>query len=462
MKPRILAPALAGAAAILLVAGACGTGVSAPTPGTRSPNVPAPGTSAAGAPTLPTRSPDAPRPAFTPERPTTIGNIEDLLVLRMAKPTPSAAFAVIEPVQGQTVFSFPDGVVSHDWRTLASLTAGGAWTRVQVTTPEGGDPAAPISVPGAWRLPTIGIARQASGLSADGSTLVLEEAVDAAPAGPASRTRFAILSTANSKAPRIVSLHGSFAFDALSPGGDWLYLLEYLPGGNGTHYQVRRLDVATGRLQEGSIVDKRNLDERMNGSALTQIAGKSGWVYTLYRGDHGVFIHALDTADGIAVCIDLPGTEGAASASDGNWSLVVDPSGDRLYVGDPRQEAVSAIDLADFTIQRKGELASRPTVRLAKLESAQAAGGRAAVSPDGRTLYVIDSAGVAIVRTADLVTTGHLGGTSVLRSIAVGSAGTVYAVDEGGRVVSLGSGSPASTPVARGTYTSIVAIVPLR
>ena len=452
MNCPLLARLIAGLAAVLIIAGACGTGVAAPTPGIRSTDAPTPGT----------RSPIAASPPSTISEPINIGASEDLVVLRLATPTPSTAFAVIEPGQGRTMFSLPDGIVSRDWRTLASLIPGGGWTRVQVRGPEGGDPAMPISVPGAWRLPAIGVAKVTSGLSADGTTLVLEEAVDAVPAGPASRTRFAIVSTSGSKAPRTVTLHGAFAFDALSPGGDWLYLLEYLPGGAATHYQVRRLDVATGRLQDGAVVDKRNIDEQMNGSAVTQVAGRSGWVYTLYRGDHGLFVHALDTADGFAVCVDLPGTEAAASATDRDWSLVADPSGDRLFVGDPGRNVVDAIDLVDFTLQRQGERASHSTVRLAKLENAEAAGGRAALSPDGRILYVIDTAGVAVVRTADLTSTGHLGGTRVLRSIAVGLAGTLYAVDEGGRAVRIGTGSAPPAPIAGGKYASIVAIVPIR
>jgi DNA-binding beta-propeller fold protein YncE len=446
MNRRSIAPTVGRlapvVAVVLLVAGACTAGTPAPTPATPAP-----------------ASPD---PAATPaSSPFMLGDVRDLLVLRLAKPTPDAAFTVVEPGQGRDLFSFPDGVVSHDWRTLVSLAADGASTGVKVTTPEGGDAPARVSVPGSWRLPTIGVDKVAGGLSGDGSTLVLEEAVDVAPVGPTSRTRFAVVSTRGSKDPRVITLDGAFAFDALSPGGQWLYLLEYTPGG-GTHYQVRRLEVATGKLQDGAIVDKRNIDEQMNGYALTQAVGKAGWVFTLYRSADGAFVHALDTADGIAFCIDLPGTEADDPATAGSWGLVADPSGQRLYVADPVRRTVSAIDLVDFSILRSGRLASVPGVRLAKLESAQPAGGRVALGADGTTLYVVDTTGVAVVSTADLATTGHLGGSGVFRSVAVGSAGTVYAVDDAGRAVRLGTGPTDTTPIGSGAYASIVAVVPLR
>jgi hypothetical protein len=441
MNRRTFAPIVASLAAFLVLASACST--AAPPAFTRAP-----------------ASPDLPKPAQTPaSSPVMLGDIADLLVLRMARPTSNAAYTVIEPGEGRILFNLADGIVSRDWHTLVTLAPDGASTRIQVTTPEGGDLPRHVSVPGAWRLPTIGVTKQAVGLSADGTSLVLEEAIDPVPASPAktARTRFALVDTSGSKAPRVVTLDGAFVFDALSPDGRFLYLLEYPGGADPTHYQVRRLDVATGALQDGAIVDKRNIDEQMNGYALTQEVGRNGMTYTLYRGPTGAFIHALDTTQGIAFCIDLPGTEDESSDRNGDWSLVADPSGSFLYVTDPAEHRVSAIDLTDYTIAREKQIGSLPSIVFAKLESTKPAGGRAALSPDGTTLYVIDGTGVAVVRVADLITTGHVGGTGVYRSIAVGSAGTVYAVDTAGRALALGPNQ--AVPIGNGTYASIVGIV---
>lgn len=445
MNRRTIVPTVAGWAAVIMLAGSCST-AGAPAPGTVAP--------ASGA-----QKPGE-TPGSTIETP--VDEIADLLVLRMATVTPNDAFTVIDPSGRRILFDLPDGVVSRDWRTLVSLTRTGGNTNVAVNAPEGSDMPHDIAVAGAWRLPTIGVAHRAGGLSDDGSTLVLEEAIDAAPATLSSKTRFAIVATGGSKAPRIVTLSGSFSYDALSPDGQWLYVIEHLPGADATHYQVRRVEVATGALQEGTIVDKRNIGEQMNGYAVTQEPGRGGWVYTLYRGNDGAFIHALDTTNGAAVCIDLPGTGKGDAASSAAWSLIADPMGDWLYAADPTLKSVKAIDLSDFSVRRSGSLASAPIVVFAKLESATPVAGRAALSPDRKTLYVLDTTGVAVVRVEDLRLIGHLGGSGAFRSLAVGSKGTVYAVDGAGKVVRLDAGSAPPTQVADGTYTSIVAIVPMR
>jgi hypothetical protein len=445
MNRRTIASTVAGWAAVIVLAGSC-TMAGAPAAGTAAP---ASGPQKPGA--TPVSTGDAP-----------VGDMADLLIVRMAAVTTNDAYAVIDPLGRRILFDLPDGVVSRDWRTLVSLSRAGATTTVAVTVPEGMAMPLDIPVAGAWRLPTIGVAHRAGGLSADGTMLVLEEALDAAPATLSSRTRFAIVPTGGSKAPRIVTLDGSFSYDTLSPDGQWLYVIEHLPGADATHYQVRRVDVATGALQDGTIVDKRNIGEQMSGYAITQEAGRGGWVYTLYRGNDGAFIHALDTTNGAAVCIDLPGMGKGDAASSAAWSLVADPMGDWLYAADPTLKSVKAIDLSDFSVRRSGSLASEPTVVFAKLESATPVAGRAALSPDRKTLYVLDTTGVAVIRVDDLKLIGHLGGSGVFRSLAVGSQGTVYAVDDARRVVRLEAGSAAPIQVADGTYTSIVAIVPMR
>ena len=65
--------------------------------------------------------------------------------------------------------------------------------------------------------------------------------------------------------------------------------------------------MAAGRLVPGSIVDKREPKEPMASAPVTRVTSPDGvWVYTLYsRADGTPFVHALNTAQRFAVCLDL-------------------------------------------------------------------------------------------------------------------------------------------------------------
>src|SRR4029077_6581286 len=110
-----------------------------------------------------------------------------------------------------------------------------------------------------------------------------------------------------------IELRGAFEFDALSPRGAVLYVVEHLDGQTG-RYQVRAVDVATGLLRDQVIADKRNIDEAMAGWPIAQLRRPDGVVLTLYRGLEHPFVHALNTAEAWAVCLDLP-ANGASDAA---------------------------------------------------------------------------------------------------------------------------------------------------
>ncbi len=443
MNRRILARTVAWCAAAVLTASACSTGAASLS-----------GTTAA--------TPTATRPHAPGTTAPFLDGGLDLVVLHREAATAAVAYDVVDTASRRTLFTLPEGAISSDWRTLVATNPDGAATKVLVMGAEGGDLRAEISVPGAWRLPTVSGSGRAAGVSPDGSTAVLEEAASAGAASAAGRTRFAIVPTSGSTRPRIVTLEGAFAYDALSPDGAWLYLIQHVAGADPTHYIVRRLGTGTGVLQGGAIVDKRNASEPMNGYAVTQQPGLAGWVYTVYRGHDGAFVHALDTADGIAFCIDLPSSTGEDATTGAAWGLALDASGSILYAANPALRTVSEIGLADFSVRRTQTLATSPTIELAKFESARPAGGRLAISPDGKTLYVLEANGIRLVRMADLATTGHLGGDTAFRSLAAGSGSTLYAVDDAGRALVMDVAGGGTYPFGQTRYSAIVAVVPIR
>ncbi len=79
------------------------------------------------------------------------------------------------------------------------------------------------------------------------------------------KTTVALVDAATRKTTRTLSLNGNFDVDALNTAGSKLYLIEHLPASKPDHYQVRLFDVALGQLNEGVLVDKRNIDEVMSG-----------------------------------------------------------------------------------------------------------------------------------------------------------------------------------------------------
>jgi hypothetical protein len=167
-----------------------------------------------------------------------------------------------------------------------------------------------IRVAGSWGVPTVGNEYlSGEGLSREGRTLVL-----GSTAGPyASPSKFLVVDPARMKVVRTIVLHGSFTFDALSPDGSRLYLIEYSHGTSDlAHYIVRAYDMHTNRLVPGKIADRREREDSMAGYAMTRTTSADGrWVYTLYQKPNSEpFIHALDTVGAAAYCIDLPNNKG--------------------------------------------------------------------------------------------------------------------------------------------------------
>ena len=158
---------------------------------------------------------------------------------------------------------------------------------------------------GSFGVPLVTFDGTAGGLSLDGRTLVLGQPPGN---GLAPATRFAVLTTGSFRIRRVFALPGDFAFDALSPDGRLLYLIEHVSMQDIWRYRVRAYDLAAGRLLARVVADKREGTQVMAGFPVARATSSDGgWVYTLYRNDSGSpFVHALDARNAAAVCIDLP------------------------------------------------------------------------------------------------------------------------------------------------------------
>ena len=194
--------------------------------------------------------------------------------------------------------SAPDGDVAY-------LARGGKRaTRLLETGRDGGPALRTLRLAGQLRRcppwPTTG---SPAGLSADGRTLIL---VNPRTRFPRASTTLAVVDAKRMRLRRQIRLRGDFSFDAISPDGRLLYLIQYLSKRDITDYAVRAYDMRAGRLFRRAVVDPSEPDEDMSGVPLARVMGPGGrWAYTLYASEEHPFVHALDTERRTAVCIDL-------------------------------------------------------------------------------------------------------------------------------------------------------------
>ena len=228
--------------------------------------------------------------------------------------------------------SLPVGVPDKTWGNQVTATSDGSQTTLTFLAVQPGFGGWKTEIDGVWHLPTIGLEPIPAGVSAifaelpNKSTTVL---VEDPPRGPAGTTRFAVVrrDPMGGSASSVIELTGSFEYDAISPDGSILYVVEHLGGKPAGSYQVRAVDVATGVLRDAIITDKRNLDEAMAGWPIAQLRQADGMVFTLYRGAEHPFIHALNTVEAWAVCIDLPAVRADDEEAALDWGLAAAPDG---------------------------------------------------------------------------------------------------------------------------------------
>jgi hypothetical protein len=162
------------------------------------------------------------------------------------------------------------------------------------------------TVRGRFTVPLVALDGSPAGLSADGSTLSL---IRPRVSFPQDETSLLVLDARDLSVVRRLTLDGDFSFDAISPDGNRIYLIQYLSPRDPTRYAVRAYDVEAQRLLPKPIVDPDEPPGEMRGYPMTRETSPDGrWAYTLYDGGGDKpFVHALDTEEGRAVCVDLDG-----------------------------------------------------------------------------------------------------------------------------------------------------------
>jgi hypothetical protein len=243
---------------------------------------------------------------------------------------------------GVTAAGSPDRYVT--------VNQGGATLVVRIAR-NGGRVRGLTRVPGNFTIPAVAYDASASGLSADGSTLVL---IEPRVAFPRKVTTFALLDARRLRVERTITLRGDFSFDAVSPHGRTMFLVNYTSSLDPTRYSVRAFDLRANKLLPKPVRDPAERTDAMRGAPITRLQSADGrWAYTLYDGAGGEpFVHALDTSALRAHCIDLPMLAGRNDL----WSLRFTRGPDAQLLVGASGEAVAVVDTTTFA-------ASVPAVR---------------------------------------------------------------------------------------------------
>jgi hypothetical protein len=200
------------------------------------------------------------------------------------------------------------------------------------------------TVPGAFGVARITQEGLTGGLFADGSAFVLQSV------GLKSTSRFMIVGAKDLVPRSTISLKGTFGFDALSADGSKLYLIQHTSTQDIQHYIVRAYDLKARKLLPGRIADKSQQGWVMQGFAVDRVTSPDGrWVYTLYSNPGAYpFVHALDTARGIAHCIGVPWRGGESEPW--NMRLALQLDGKSLAVNQGSGAGFIAIDTSTWKI----------------------------------------------------------------------------------------------------------------
>src|SRR5437868_5603394 len=194
------------------------------------------------------------------------------------------------------------GVLSNDGQLRFIATRAAEGTLVSAVKATDGTPVKSQTIAGSFGIPTITQNGLGGGLFHDGSRFVLQSM------GAGRTTRFMLVGTRDLAPRGQIVLKGTFGYDALSPDGSKLYLIQHSSADDLQRYTVRAYDLTAHQLVPGRIADKTQKSWVMQGWAVARTTTANGrWVYTLYANPGGFpFVHALDTVKGVAHCVGVP------------------------------------------------------------------------------------------------------------------------------------------------------------
>ena len=329
--------------------------------------------------------------------------------------------SVIDPAGPATVVRAPRSILSPDSSQLFAVSGKGRATRVTTLDSATGEQLAEAAAPSGLRP---GVA------SADGDQIAFAPPLEPGvtpwlPEGKR-RTRLAMVRSDGPQKSADYWLKGNFELEGFSTSGRQLFLLEYMPAMNPTHYELRRLQLGTGRVLAIS-ERKQNAPGRMRGTGRISAFSPSGHeLYTLYtqqgpnyahggaahqRGHTYAFVHLLNLEGGWTHCIDLRAPFGTGNVT--THAMALSPSGDRLFVADPSSGGLAVISPQETRVLKSVTLDLRALTK----------GRASATAGDDGTLYLSGGSDILVIDgdTLEIRDRWNLG--KEVTGIALGSDG---------------------------------------
>jgi YVTN family beta-propeller protein len=316
---------------------------------------------------------------------------------------------------GVGVFDAVGAVPSADWSQLYSAAQDGGSTVVSRLDGRTGASTSAFTVE-----PNL-VVRAVSG---EGTAVALGPPRVAAQNGyaPTGRAATVVVVARDGNPPRRYELAGNLEPEAFSVDMTTLFVLDYSPALAPVRYQVRQVDLASGKVLDVISPDK-DLQRAMGATARNQALAPDGRrLYTLYTlvGDDAAaaarpaFVHVLSLDGKWAHCVHLPPPFG--NAPEGPSAVTVSADGRRVYVVDGTSGALAVVDTAGLRVVRTARMGTAPTSAVS-----------AAVGADGK-LYVARGTQVEVWDGTTLrrLTSWHLrDGVGALQAAPRGSG--VYA-----------------------------------
>ena len=236
-----------------------------------------------------------------------------LVVLGAVAVVPVALAAYPSPYAAQG----GQGVMSKDGSLRYVALKSGEDTTLRAIRTSDGSVAMSQPIAGSFGVPMLTASGPGGGLFRDGSTFVLQST------GYSANTTFQLVNAGNLALGATIALKGTFAFDALSPDGAKLYLIQHTSVNDLQHYVVRAYDLGTQTLLPGKIADKTQKGWVMQGFPVARATTADGrWAYTMYWNPNGYpFVHALDTVNGVAHCVGFAATSPSGALVDYKLSV---------------------------------------------------------------------------------------------------------------------------------------------